>query len=144
MRAILSIGALIVLTDQATKYLAVHFLKPLEQIPIIPGIFQLSYVENSGIAFGMFQNYPSVWSIIISLSVLFLLFGITFFRGQPLSRRIAYGFILGGAVGNWIDRIGLHYVIDFLDFRVWPVFNVADSFITIGVIVFFLFAVKGQ
>ena len=144
MRAILSIGALIVLADQATKCLAVHFLKPLEQISIIPGIFQLSYVENSGIAFGMFQNYPSAWSVIISLSVLFLLFGITFFRDQPLSRRIAYGFILGGAVGNWIDRISLHYVIDFLDFRIWPVFNVADSFITIGVVLFFWFAIRGQ
>jgi len=144
MRTILSVSALIVLFDQATKFLADHFLRPIEQVPIIPNVFHLTYVQNTGIAFGMFQNYPSVWSIIISLSVVFLFIAARFFRNQPLSRKMAYGFILGGAVGNWIDRIRLHSVIDFFDFRVWPVFNIADSFITMGVIMFIWFALRDR
>lgn len=144
MPVILSISVLIVLLDQTTKFLAVEFLRPLEQVPILPNIFHLSYVQNTGIAFGLFQNYPAAWSLIITVSVLFLLIGIRFLMNQPLSHKMAYSFVLGGAVGNWIDRVRLHYVIDFLDFRIWPVFNVADSFITVGVIMFIWFALKGR
>lgn len=144
MRAILNIGALIVLCDQATKFLAVRFLKPIGQLPVVQNIFHLTYVENTGIAFGLFQNYPSVWSIIITLSIFLLLFGIRFFSLQPFSRKMAYGFILGGAIGNWLDRVRFHYVIDFLDFRIWPVFNIADSFICMGVMIFLWFALRGR
>lgn len=144
MPVILSISVLIVLLDQTTKFLAVEFLRPLEQVTILPNIFHLSYVQNTGIAFGLFQNYPAAWSLIITVSVLFLFIGIRFLMNQPLSHKVAYGFVLGGAVGNWIDRVRLHYVIDFLDFRIWPVFNVADSFITVGVIMFIWFALKGR
>ena len=144
MPVILIVSALIVLFDQVTKFLAFQFLKPIEYIPIIPNIVHLSYVQNTGIAFGLFQNHPEIWSILISVSVLFLFIGTGFFVNQPLSRKIAYGFILGGAVGNWIDRIRLHYVVDFLDFRVWPVFNIADSFITISVVIFIWYALRGR
>ena len=144
MYAILSIAALVILFDQATKFLAVEFLRPIQHTPVIPNIFHLSYVQNTGIAFGLFQNYPAAWSIIITLSICLLLIGIRFFVREPFIKRMAYGFILGGAVGNWIDRIRLHYVIDFLDFRIWPVFNVADSFITMGVIFFIWFALRGR
>ena len=144
MFAILNIAALVVLVDQATKFLAVEFLKPLGQIAVIPNVFYLSYVHNTGIAFGMFQDYPAAWSIIISISIILLFVGIYFFIHEPFAKKVAYGFILGGAIGNWIDRIRLHYVIDFLDFRVWPVFNIADSFITIGVVLFIWFALRGR
>ena len=144
MRTVLNIGALVVVLDQATKFLAIQFLKPISQLQIIPDIFHLTYVENTGIAFGMFQDQPLVWTIIITVSVVILLFAAPFFSKQAFSRRIAYGFILGGAVGNWIDRLRLHNVIDFLDFRVWPVFNIADSFICIGVVIFVWFALRGQ
>ena len=144
MRAIFGLSALIVLLDQATKFLAVQFLKPLGQISVIPGVFHLSYVENTGIAFGMFQDHPSIWSGIISVSVLALFVGSYFFRDESVSKRVAYSFILGGALGNWIDRIRLHSVIDFLNFIVWPVFNIADSFITIGVVIFIWYAIRGK
>ncbi len=144
MLTILSVAGLVVLLDQASKFLAARFLQPIEQILLIPNIFHLSYVRNTGIAFGMFQNYPSVWITIISVSVVFLLIASVFFMTKPLSQQIAYGFILGGATGNLIDRIRFHYVIDFLDFRIWPVFNVADSFITIGVVFLIWFAMKGH
>lgn len=144
MYVILIVSALIVFFDQATKFLAFRYLQELESISVIPNIFHLSYIQNTGIAFGLFQNHPEIWSIIISMSVLFLMIGIGFFVNQSLWRKIAYSFILGGAVGNWIDRIRLHYVVDFLDFRIWPVFNLADSFITIGVVIFIWYAIRGQ
>ncbi len=144
MQGILGLSALIVFLDQATKLLAVQFLKPVEQVPVISGVFHLSYVENAGIAFGLFQNYPAVWSAIITVSVVLLLIGARFFADQSLLRKIAYSCILGGAIGNWIDRIRLHAVIDFLNFIVWPVFNVADSFITVGVVIFIFYALRGK
>lgn len=144
MRAIVSIGGLIVLVDQLTKLTAVRFLEPIGSIPIIPHIFYLSYVENTGIAFGFFQSYPQFWILIITLSVIVLGVGTWFFKLKPLAQRIAYAFILGGAIGNWIDRFHVRSVIDFFDFRIWPVFNVADSFITIGVCMFIWFALRGE
>lgn len=144
MPAILNIAALVILLDQATKFLAAKFLEPVQSISVVPNLFHLSYVQNTGIAFGMFQNYPAAWSIIITVSICLLLIGVRFFKHEPFAKRMAYGFILGGAIGNWIDRIRLHHVIDFLDFRVWPVFNIADSFITVGVVLFIWFAMRGR
>ncbi len=144
MQAIFLVAGFIVFIDQLSKYLAVHFLSSAGSHPVIPGIFHLSYVENTGIAFGFFHSYPQLWLVIISLSVAGLAVGSWFFKNKSLIQRIAYGFILGGAIGNWIDRLRVHYVIDFLDFRVWPVFNIADSFITIGVAIFIWFALKGE
>ena len=142
MRTLYSVAGLIVLLDQITKYFAISYLKPRLSVPVIPGIFHLSFVENSGIAFGLFQNRPEFWTTFITLSVLVLLIVSWFFKSQPLSSRISFAFILGGALGNCVDRIRFAGVIDFLDFRIWPVFNLADSFITIGVIVFIWFTLK--
>lgn len=144
MLTIFGFSALIVVLDQATKFLAVHLLKPVGQVILIPDMFQLSYVQNTGIAFGLFQEMPSVWTLLISISIFALLIGTVWFRAQPVGRKISYSFILGGAAGNWIDRIRLHYVVDFLDFRIWPVFNIADSFITIGILLFIYFTWKGR
>src|SRR3989338_2124136 len=142
MRILYGIAGIVLLFDQLAKFLAVWFLKPKTSIPILPHVFHLSLVENSGIAFGLFQDRPEFWTFIISASVLCLLAASVFFRDRPLPRRVAYGFILGGAIGNWIDRIRIGRVIDFFDFRVWPVFYVADSFIIIGVFLFIWFALS--
>ena len=130
--------------DQLTKFLALRFLKPAASFPIFQNVFHLSFVENNGIAFGLFQGHPQVLTVVITASILCLLVCARFFSNQPQSHRLAYGFILGGSVGNWIDRIRFGHVIDFLDFRIWPVFNIADSFITIGVILFLWFALRGR
>lgn len=142
----LLIGSLVfvLFLDQFTKWLAVVHLKPLGSIPVIPQIFHLTYVENSGIAFGFFRNHPELLTIVITVSLFILLIYTQFFTGANRLRKIAYGFILGGAFGNLVDRYRIQHVIDFLDFRVWPVFNVADSFITIGVILFVWFSLKGS
>ncbi len=144
MRTLYSVAGAVLLLDQLTKFLAVWFLKPLMSIPILPNIFHLSFVENTGIAFGFFQGHPEILTLLIAASVLCLFFCARFFRDQSLSHRLAYGFILGGAIGNWIDRLRFERVIDFLDFRIWPVFNIADSFITVGVVLFIVFALRGR
>ena len=123
----------VVLLDQFSKLLAVKYLQAVTDIPIIPGIFHLHYVENPGAAFGMLA-YKTQFFII---STIFIIFLILYYRHRiPLSRTLAHFGLaaqLGGAVGNLIDRVIKGYVIDFFDFRFWPVFNVADTAITIGV-----------
>ena len=142
MRTLYSVAGVVLLLDQITKFLSLSYLKPRLSIPIIPGVFHLSFVENAGIAFGLFQNRPEFWTVIIALSVIVLLIVSWFFKAQPLPKRLAFAFILGGAAGNCIDRIRFERVIDFLDFRIWPVFNLADSFITIGVLMFVWFTLR--
>lgn len=144
MRTLYRIAGTVLLFDQITKALALSFLKPRISIPLFRDVFHLSFVENTGIAFGLFQDHPEFWTWIITISIVCLLVGSWFFRDQPLPKQLAFGFILGGAIGNWVDRIRFNYVIDFLDFRVWPVFNIADSFITIGVVFFIWFALRGR
>jgi signal peptidase II len=138
--------AAVLIADQLTKYLALHYLAVGDTYPVVPNIFHLTLVHNTGIAFGFFRQHPQILLILISFSLLFLFFWGTTQKALPLSQHLTFGMILGGAVGNWIDRIRFGAVIDFLDFRVWPVFNIADSAITVGVtlLAFFLLRKKSQ
>ena len=95
----------------------------------------MTLVHNTGIAFGLFKDQGIVFIIIPVIAIVLLIFNILYYRNnRELSRTYIIGFslILGGAIGNLIDRIQVGYVIDFLDFRIWPVFNMADSAITVG------------
>ena len=129
----------IVLIDRATKIFFSDIMDNGETIPLINNIFHVTLVHNTGIAFGLFKDYGVVFIVIPTIAIVLLVFNIYYYRqnNEALSRTYIIGFslILGGAIGNLIDRIRFGYVIDFLDFRVWPVFNVADSAITIGAIV---------
>lgn len=117
--------------DQITKILALKFLLPKGTIGILP-FFSLTYVENTGSAFGLFQN-ANLFLLVVSLLVLFLMIK---WRKDILSlgnwAKYGYLMIFAGALGNIYDRIFLGHVVDFLDFHIWPVFNVADSAICIG------------
>lgn len=107
-------------------------------MPLVPGIFHLTLVENEGIAFGLFPGIEKILLVAITLSILVLVyFGL---RSAPerWTSQWGIGLILGGALGNWVDRVRVGAVVDFLDFRIWPVFNFADTAITIGVGLFFL------
>jgi len=109
----------------------------LEQtLPLLPGIFHLTYVTNTGAAFSLLSGKVE-WLRWLSLGVSLVLIGLALF-GPTLSLwdQLGYGLILGGAMGNGIDRFVLGYVVDFLDFRLinFAVFNVADSFISIGIV----------
>jgi signal peptidase II len=136
------VAALICLgLDQATKYAVMAQMDLYDTISILPGIFQLNYVTNKGAAFSMFSEAGD-WLKWVSLLVSLGLVAIGCFGGK-LTRfeQIGYGCILGGAVGNGIDRFAYGHVIDFLDFELinFPVFNVADVSINIG-LVFMLLA----
>ena len=128
----------IVAIDRITKSFFSHLLYPGESFPIIKGVFQMTLVHNTGIAFGLFKDQGIVFIVIPFILIILLIFNIYFYRhnNQALTRHyiIAFSLILAGAIGNLIDRISYGYVIDFFDFIVWPVFNVADSAITIGAV----------
>jgi len=132
--AIFSIASLIVLIDQLTKFLIKLNFQLNDSLPIIKNIFHLTYINNFGAGFGILQQQK--WILIfISLAVI----GIIFYyldriKEKELLLQVLVGFILGGTIGNLIDRLYCGYVTDFLDFQIWPIFNFADSFVTIGVV----------
>jgi len=129
----------LVLLDQYTKMLAVKHLKDQADIPILKDIFELSYVENRGAAFGMMQNKQTFF-IITTVVVLGLILWI--FHTMPMEKKFIPGrvtliFIVAGAVGNFIDRVSQGFVVDFLYFKLinFPVFNVADIYVTCAVFI---------
>lgn len=122
---------LIVLSDQLTKYIALKKLLPGESIPVIKSIFHLTLVFNKGGAFGVLMNATAFFIFISVLVIAAIL--IFLLRKKPeYTVTLALVFIMAGALSNLIDRLRFGCVVDFIDFRVWPVFNIADSAITIG------------
>lgn len=138
----LILTVLLIAADQLIKYWAVTVLRPLGSLPLLQGVFHLTYVENTGAAFSMLEGRRGFF-IVITLAA-FLVFGWLYksgmFRGHLGHACIAC--IAGGAVGNFIDRLRLGYVIDMFDFRLihFPVFNFADICITVGACLFILVA----
>lgn len=133
MLAVYLIGLLVLFFDQLTKFWVQNSMLPRDSIPLIPGVFHLTYVQNTGAAFGFLRG-KTLFFIVVAVLVL----GFIIFLAPRLSREkpllgLVFGLLLGGALGNLIDRIRFGYVIDFLDFRVWPVFNIADMAIVVGV-----------
>ncbi|PKN15637.1 MAG: signal peptidase II [Deltaproteobacteria bacterium HGW-Deltaproteobacteria-3] len=120
----------VVVLDQATKALIMERFAMFELLPVIPGLFNLTYLTNTGAAFGMLAGAQTIWRQVFFVGVAVLALG------------VAIGLIAGGAVGNLIDRLRFGAVVDFLDFYVgshhWPAFNVADSAICVGVGLFIL------
>jgi signal peptidase II len=134
---VITLGLLIGLLDQITKQSVRDRFALGEMLPVLPGFFNLTYLRNTGAAWGMLGGQNSLL-IVFSFVMLFVI--IVFrrsFLSDTLSHRIALGCMIGGIVGNLLDRIRLGYVTDFLYFHVrewaFPAFNVADSAICIGV-----------
>lgn len=131
---IAAIASLIV--DQLTKYWIVHNFYLTETVALIPGVFHLTYVTNTGAAFSLFTGRVQ-WLRWLSLAVSLGLMALAWFGGVMRSwEQLGYGLILGGALGNGIDRFVAGAVVDFLDFRLiqFPVFNFADVSINIGIV----------
>lgn len=125
--------------DQISKWLINgFFMRHSQSVPVIPDIFHLTFVRNTGVAFGLFRDREELLLIAVSLSLLVFVVYLFFLKEKRFVFQMAYGMILGGAIGNLIDRIRQGWVFDFLDFRIWPVFNLADTFICIGVGILFL------
>ncbi|MBS3096789.1 signal peptidase II [Candidatus Woesearchaeota archaeon] len=132
---IIPIGLLIVILDQLTKYIIKHNFRLNESIPIIKNILHLTYITNTGSAFGLFKGlnwFFILFSIIVVIAIFYYLKKAV--KNNEKLTQFAVGLLLGGTIGNLIDRIAYGYVIDFIDFRIWPVFNVADSAVTISVV----------
>lgn len=125
---------LTVVLDQATKWYAYHDLRPIVSKPLWQGVFHLTYVENRGAAFGLFADSRAVFLVISSIAIPALLIYLLIHPGKAPLIDTGLCFIIGGGIGNMIDRIALGYVIDFLDFALidFAVFNVADSFVSVG------------
>lgn len=134
--------------DRVTKYFFSQILSEGESIPVIRNLFHFSLVHNTGIAFGLFKDQGIVFIIIPVIAIVLLIYNIYYYRKHEESLSLIYvvGFslILAGALGNLIDRVAYGYVIDFLDFRVWPVFNIADSAITIGALLIAFKCLRAQ
>lgn len=124
--------AAVVVIDQAVKLLVASQIPLGTSISLIPGVLALSHVRNPGIAFSLLRNVPLVIPAAIALTLLFLLF----YNGAQWLHRpaVAFGLTLvsGGAIGNLIDRLRVGAVIDYIDLRVWPVFNLADMAVVAG------------
>ena len=134
------VSLIVIVLDQLTKHIAILKLPPGGSIPLIKGVFHLTLVRNKGMAFGLF---PGQANFLLILSILVVPALVTFLI--IFSRRIKTGLvkfglalILGGAIGNLIDRLRWGEIVDFLDFRIWPVFNLADTAITVGAILLVL------
>ena len=134
---ILFASAIMVLADQISKTVVRSTMTLYESITVIPGFFHLTYITNDGMAFGI--NFPFgiyIFSIISIIFTVILFYYLWTIRQESIFIRSGVAMILAGAIGNLIDRLFLGEVVDFLDFMIgdvhWYVFNLADSFVTIG------------
>lgn len=138
MKQLASIASLVVLFDQITKWLVVRAIAVDQPTVVIDGFFQLVNWRNTGAAWGMLQGYNGVLALVSVVTVVALiLFRRSLGVGQSGLCAATIALIIGGIIGNLIDRVRVGSVIDFLDFYIgdhhWPAFNVADSAICIGV-----------
>lgn len=138
MIPILCIGLLVAI-DQLTKHIVRSSFALYESKPLIKGVFHLSYIQNTGAAWGLLKG-RLVLFVVLTLAFL-IVCGCLYARIKDDKRftalRVCLVFLVSGAIGNMIDRIKLHYVVDFFDFRLinFPVFNVADIYVTVSMLV---------
>jgi len=130
--AIVAVAA--ILADQVTKHVVTHTLA-LDDSEHVIGPLSIHHVQNSGIAFGLFSSATAGVTVITAIAVVWM---VAFFARSGSRHPVlpaALGLLIGGSVSNLIDRIRLGHVTDFIDFRYWPAFNLADSFIVLGVVI---------
>ena len=132
-----------VCSDQLTKWLAVIFLEGEADVVLWRDVLHFSFVRNKGAAFGMLQNQRWLFMVVSTVAIAGLLIYLIRWKPKSIWVRLSIAMIIGGGIGNMIDRIFLGYVIDFIYFKLidFPVFNVADSFVTVGcgILVVYLF-----
>lgn len=131
----LILAVAIVTADQIIKYFVVNLLPSAGRVTAIPHILDLTYVENRGVAFGMFKDMRWIFIIFTSIVICVLLYFVIFKKIKSRLFYIACSMIIGGGIGNLIDRITYGYVIDYLQLSFFnPVCNLADYFITVGTV----------
>ena len=139
----------VVLVDQATKWLITHSIELHDSIPVVDSLFHITYVRNRGGAFSVLADQPDILRLPFFVVVSVIAFSALVYFLRTVSDRqrlllFALAGILGGAIGNFIDRISAGTVVDFLDFHwrgyYWPAFNVADCFISVGTVIVLLYS----
>ena len=122
----------VIFLDQLTKFLALRFLQLNTPVPLIKNFLNLTLVHNRGAAFGFFQNQLLLFVLVSLFAIGLILYNL---KTNSIILKLSLSLILGGAIGNLVDRLRFGFVVDFLDLRIWPVFNIADSVITIAALV---------
>ena len=123
---------LVLVADQVTKNLVIERVPENSSIEIIRGFLYITHVKNSGAAFGMFQGYTNILAIISMVAIVLIIILKVILKLDFAFYNVSLGFILGGAIGNLIDRYLMGEVTDFINLRFIPVFNIADSSLIIG------------
>ena len=143
----LAIALVVLAADQLSKiWIRAH----TAQRPIFQaGFFQIIYTENTGAAFGLLPNQFALLSVTAVIGIILILFFVFYFSRHYAFMdtrwgRLALGLVLGGTLGNFIDRLRFGFVTDFISVGFWPVFNVADSAVTVGIILFAIFFLKSS
>lgn len=122
-----------VILDQLVKFLVRTNMDVHQSIPVIENVFHLTYVQNTGAAFSIFSGHTGVlalFTLVITAGLMIYLHSIR--KTGHWMLKLSISFITAGGIGNIIDRTVLNYVVDFFDFRIWPVFNIADIFVCTG------------
>lgn len=146
-KKVLIVSSIILLIDQLSKIIISSLLGLRESRVLIKGFFNLTYIRNKGAAWSIFANHRF---LLVLIGIFALYFVYTFIKDFKDNKRniLAFGFLIGGIFGNLIDRLFLGYVRDFLDFKIfgydYPVFNIADSAILIGVCLLIYAIIKGE
>ena len=143
LSAIIAIA--VVLLDQISKHFVCLHLKDAASVPVIEGVLNLTYVENTGAAFGILSDNRAVFMVSSIIIIAVLGYVVAVFHGQSKLFDVCLGLIVGGGIGNMVDRAFLGYVVDFIDFCafdfwVW-VFNIADCAVVVGCILAIIFVV---
>jgi len=138
------VGILIIaILDQAAKFFAAGLLQSVKTFPLWENVFHLTYLENSGAGWGVFSEHTWLLTVLTFIVIVAVVAYVVVKKPKPQMLNLALTFIIGGAIGNFIDRVRLGYVIDFFDFTLinFPVFNVADCFITVGAVLFAVYVI---
>ena len=132
------LSAVVVVSDQVVKYFVRHTLTEGRSVNVISHFVSFTYVQNRGAAFGFFQNNRLFIIVVGILAVVFILAELKLFCANGVVS-LGSALLFGGIVGNLIDRIFLGFVTDFIDFHFWPVFNIADACIDIGLAILIIY-----
>lgn len=134
--------------DFISKRLVVRYLMPVRSVTVIPGLFDFTYLENRGAAFGMLSDHPWVHTVISLAAVIGISIYLAVTTKTPRSQWLnaAAGMMIGGGIGNLIDRLSQGYVVDFIEtkFMHFAIFNVADSFVTVGAAILLVYVIASE
>jgi len=140
---LLALGVFLLAADQITKFVVRNSMTLGQSIPEDAPV-RLTYIQNTGSAFGLFPNQTLILTIAAVVGILVIVYFFLKGGGTSVLLGLSLTLQLSGAIGNIIDRIAYGYVVDFIDLRVWPIFNVADSAITIGFLMLALVLILGK